>query len=920
MESFLQSVVAALLKECRMSELSDVTIIVPTKRNEKYIKKELFNVLKKPFLSPNFYTLNEFSETVSGISEADDIILTKHFLDASKEIKNFSSTPEKLLHYAPSIISDFNEIDNANADYKSVFRVLEEEYKIKKWAKEFDEQKVTEDGTISLIAHFSELYEKFNKKLEDHFVGYAGMIYKNALSRLKTENSSKKKVFVVGFNALTNVQTEIITTLKKENQATIFWNYDTYYLNNPIHEAGFFGRKTLKLLAEKTETNTPSRLISGKKDFYIVPSLNPYSQVMSVVQQVKKRLLVAPSETIGVICADEKLQVPIIQEFTNAKIPFNVSFGVAVTFSKAFHCFQSIINLLASVEEEKTGVKFSKNTFKTFLETFFEYSYSGRFMKEFAEKEPIILHTSSKEILDFSLPKKMKRVLSTLFSINDTEKTVFSTLLDIFVEFDYTQNDFEKQAFQEIKKKVRQYEAIWKTEKDETLIPILCSKILHSIKTISIPVASNADTPVQVLGLLESRNLDFKTLFFLSVNEGIYTLPRNTNTFLLYSIRKSYGLSNITEKDAIISYYFYSLLHFSENIFYYVVSDDGKRYGYGEKSRYILQIEKEYSKINQNISIKVFEPTEKKKQKEYVPPSEVITEEEREQYIQRLQTKGLSPTTLTDYFECKYKFYMRYIRGFSKRERSETIDAMDIGTITHDMLEEFLVPFVGKEIQSIVFSEEQVMSFVLKKISHFGYNKHDGYNAFQASLTLSGLEDYVKFHNKEFANKKIYLDSQELFLNTKITVPISGEKDAISVKLKGKVDRIDIKNGKAHIIDYKTSHLEAKKTKLKELSHAFRSENKYAFQLLFYAYLVSKKKTYPQRIQTSIVSLLKSKPKIFSLNIEDGEEIYSHLSTFAQVLKETITETTQPCHSFDRIGENSFFVCKYCEFNTICNR
>ena len=461
-------------------------------------------------------------------------------------------------------------------------------------------------------------------------------------------------------------------------------------------------------------------------------------------------------------------------------------------------------------------------------------------------------------------------------------------------------------------------------------IPTL-RKIFNQITSVmNIPFFGEPLRGVQIMGMLETRTLDFENIILLSANEGLIPSGKNTNSFIPFDIKKEFNIPTYKDKDAVFAYHFYRLLQRCQNITL-LYNTESDQLGSGDKSRFITQLIHELPKYNPNITIeeKLLSVPPVKDTVDFsinIPKTgDVINK------VKEVAVSGFSPTSLNSYINCKLQFYFKEIIGLKETEEvEETIDAATLGTVIHDVLQNIYTPYINKKfsadsINQMLKQVEQKTMLAFKVIYKDGDVRY-GKNLLISKVANTILKNFLRSESEllkkiEKENGSMFIKLLEEPMETNITLKTTNE--TIDVKLKGNVDRIDVINNTYRIIDYKTGRTEAKELKLidwESLIHD-RQYSK-SFQLLIYAYLFHKK--YPEidftsryEITSGIYSLRQISSGLMSVATPDRDN-----SVIFQKTEDYIK--TMLCEMFDKdipfSQTEELNNCHYCSFVSICNR
>ena len=682
----------------------------------------------------------------------------------------------------------------------------------------------------------------------------------------------------------------MIKSLLKVNKAIVYKDADSYYLSSRFQEAGLFFRKGI--LSDTNINWTFNHLLNDPKDIEVIGVTGRFSMARELANSVKSVLEnLEPkerSQTV-VVLPDDSLLFPFLTEFSKSEISVNPSMGFPIAHHPFMHLLKSIRNHRIQLFEDPD-------------------TSSGFHLEQILIAHPIILKTT--------YANSKTKIWEKLVSFRTTEIAVESQLMIDFLKNFKEQdephfNGFYQNFYSESDKIIKQL----KVQESVLSIRSWWKLFIDALNKIRIPFKSSAEDSIQVMGFLETRVLDFKYVFIASLNEG--TLPGNAipKSLIPYSLRKAYQLPCKEEQDAVTAYHFYRLLQRAQHVKLFYNSELNDMGG-GEKSRYLLQLQYELTRLNPklNIHYKQVNPIPEAPSKVIIeiPKSELVLKLLKEKYIvdasESGKGKGFSASSLAVYISCSLKFYFENIAGLKITEKSPEIDALMFGKIFHKCME--LIYHSEMEItHEYIENSRKVLSDTVNKAidSEFGNNTLTGNNLLMRKV-IEELAFNVLIHDQTLIPFKIESIEKEFKVN--ITIPEIG-----SVLLKGFFDRIDFKDNCFTILDYKTGK---DSTELpKNFAEIFsKPEYKVSFQLMFYEYLF--RKINPKSVvKSGIYKLRKSIEGIQYLN--EGKSIENNVwdifNIKLELLIKEIFNTEKPFIQTEEINN-----CRNCDFKGICNR
>ena len=695
-------------------DISDICIVLPNKRAGLFLKQHFSQLIDKTIWLPEILGAEELIEQLSDVEIIDNVTqlfeLYNTYLATEKEPESF----EEFSKWGQILLHDFNEIDRYLIPTKNLFNHINEARALEVW--NLGEAPITdfENQYLQFWKQLGTLYNAYGKHLKTKTWAYQGMAFRNVAEAISdnpeqfiNEKIKWKKVVFIGFNALNKAEETIISTLKKQNKAEILWDADAYYLNDDIQESGLFLRAF-----QKKAVFTPFNWISDKfnKDQKTINILG-IPQNIGQAKYITNIITDFGNENnykdTSVVLADENLLVPVLQSLPEEVENINVTMGYPLKNTPLNNFFEFYLTALLNAERFGHNGQLTyhyKDILKIvqlpFSKTVFSTENCLAVKQEITKKNWVFIN---KEKLDFineklgiSLPNTytINGVLEQCLAYIDKAKSIYSKQkkedknMDLELEYLF---QFAK-LFNQLSTLLNEYPYIENCKSLYLLFRQLLST--YAIELYGEPLLG-----LQVMGMLETRNIDFKNVILLSANEGVLPAGKSFNSFIPFDIKRAYKLPTHIEKDAIYAYHFYRLLQHAENITI-LYNTETNEFGSGEQSRFVTQIENEL-KEKKNITINkqlISYPSENEDQ---IHKEVIKTPEIKAAIIARLK-KGISPSALNTYINCPLDFYYKYILGISETDEvEETIDASSFGTYLHRVLEILYQPFIDKNITEI---------------------------------------------------------------------------------------------------------------------------------------------------------------------------------------------------------------------------
>lgn len=929
MKPFLENIADRLLRKFPDS-LEEVAVVLPSKRAVVFLKHYLSQKITKPIFLPEFYSIEEFTEQLSGLQVLDNISLQfklyqSYINHPPKKIDSF----DEFLKWSNVLLHDFNEIDRSLVDAKSIYCNLRsvkelESWNVQDWSLSEGNLSTMQSDYISFFEGMLAWYNDFNAALLKENLAYQGMAYKVAAEQINKVDIKWNKVWFVGLNALTKSEQAIIDFLKKEDVARVFWDADNFYYNNPLHEAGGFLREQRNKWSEIDFNGVGNYFEKEKVNFSVVscPKNIAQSKVASeVIGGFSKEDL--DNSNTAIVLADEALLFPVLHNLPSAIKQLNVTMGSPLKNTTLFAFIEAIFKLQIHAIKYKRKAFYYKDVIAVI-----EHPYFTKIMdltsllefKSFIIKDNIVFIGKSNIDSYFKKDSVGKTIFSIWENVDDSLCVFTAIIEELRLPLVGKKGSIESEVLATFFKSLIVLKKLIAENKFEIELKTLQIVMQQLVAKETIPFKGEPLKGVQLMGILESRTLDFKNVIMLSVNEGKLPKGKLVNSFIPYDMKRYFNLPTYAESDAVFSYHFYRLLQRANNVtlIYNSETDD---FGSGEKSRFITQLLSEYNGVIKELVYKG-EDLE-------VVNSQSITIENigLEKEIKSWAEKGVSPSALNKYTNCSLSFYYHYLAKIRvDDEVDEYADSSTMGTAIHNALdkcyplgvlsEQFL-----KENREVILNEiEKNFIEVLSKQS-----MQEGKNYLSLQIAQKLTSDFLNLEigllkKANANNQQIKIIGKEEELNHKIII------DDITFKLIGKADRVDFEGDTLRVIDYKTGKVEDKEVAFTEYDELVDDPKKAkAFQLLMYVYLYLKMN--PQYVGFDVVagnfSFKNLKPGLLRVGKKIGRNKKEVLKIDNNVLGEFEQQLEIILYKIlndDFKQAQDIKSCEWCDYKSICKR
>jgi len=928
LETFLKKT-ANHIMQTYADDISNICIVLPNKRAGLFLKQHFSTLIDKPIWLPEILGAEELIEQLSDVEIIDNVTQLFELYAAYKTTEKEPETFEEFSKWGQILLHDFNEIDRYLIPTKNLFNHINEARALEVW--NLGEAPITdfERQYLNFWKQLGTLYNAFSKHLAKKSWAYQGSAFRSVAEHIATqpeqfikEKIKWKKIVFVGFNALNKAEETIISTLIKQNKAEILWDADAYYLNDDIQESGLFLRAF-----QKKAVFTPFNWISDKfntetKNINILGIPQNIGQAKYITNIIKKLGNENNYKDTSVVLADENLLIPVLQSIPKEVENINVTMGYPLKNTPLNNFFEFYLTALLNAERfgHKGELTYHYKDILKIVQLPFSKTVFGA-DNCLAVKKKMVEHNwvfINKEKIDFineqlaiNLPKRytIPGILEQCIVYIEQAKTVYTQLKkedkNMEMELEYL-FQFAK-LFNQLTTLLEEYPYIETCKNLFLLYRQLLSS--YSIELYGEPLLG-----LQVMGMLETRNIDFKNVILLSANEGVLPAGKSFNSFIPFDIKRAYRLPTHIEKDAVYAYHFYRLLQHAENITI-LYNTETNEFGSGEQSRFVTQIENELID-KKNITINKQLISYPANVDEHTEKEVIKTPEIKKAIIARLD-KGISPSALNTYINCPLDFYYKYVLNVREADEvEETIDASSFGTYLHAVLEILYQPFINKNITE---PDLKKLLKLVPETTHQVFSEDfsdkeltSGKNLLVYNVALNYLNTFIKNEIDFVKNSKDDLYINALEKELKGTISITHNEEKITVNLKGFADRIDSFGDTVRIIDYKTGLTETKDLAIKDIEE-LKEPNKRnkAFQILMYAYMYNKQRESTNtQLNSGIISFRKLSNGFMPFMMNKTAQIEQEtLAEFETVLTAIIAEMLDTEIPFKHQSE-----ALYCEF------
>ena len=870
MQSFISETLDDILHTTKSFE--NVVFVLPSQRAKVFVKQAFKDKISVGFL-PEMLNIEQFIQQVSGVQKVDNIQLLFHFYTIYKSVEKNPDSFDTFSSWALTVLQDFNEIDQHLINAKDIFLYLRDIERLRKWSVKgtFTETELIKDH-YSFLEKLDSYYTAFYQFLLNENIGYQGLMYRESAKKIDDflNKNQTKKIFFIGFNALNKAEELLFQKVLENGNAEIYWDIDEAFFNSN-HQAGKFIRKYKKewRYFEKNKLKSLGTAFVLPKKIQVIGAAKNNTQIKYIGEILEEN---ASFKNTALVLADETLLPITLNSLPKNIKAINITMGYPLkdipTTGLLFAVFQLFIS-----QEKLQKKRVNEFYYKDVIRFFKHQSIYGListiddFTSEIAkENQTFINENRLSKFLENQIPE-VKNVVLNLFKpfkgvadfmerilalinllkeeVNSLEKEYLFRFYTVFTQLQTLQNEF--QYFTDLK--------------------ILSQFFKQLITSESLSFQGEPLKGLQLMGMLETRVLDFENIILASANEGVLPASSQQNSFIPFDVKIEFGMPTYREKDAIFSYHFFRLLQRAKNVFI-LYNTEHDVFGSGEKSRFVTQLEMMRTDIvHKIVSPKVVAQKVKLKQ---IAKNDLVFERLRE-----LAKNGFSPSSLTNYLYNPVAFYkQKIVRLKEFDDVEETVAYNTLGTVVHETLDELYKPIIGRflTVDAIVEMEKITKELVVK---HFKIHFKNG------DLTTGKNRLIFEVANRFVVNflaqeKELVKDESNQLKIIAIEENLSAEIDIdgidFPVKIHGNVDRVDELNGEIRIIDYKSGMVKSSELKVLDFEQLREKEQYKAIQVLLYAFLYSKSKNFDfsKKLKGGIFSFKNLNEEFLAINFSSN--------------------------------------------------
>ncbi len=950
MQPFLQLVAHDLYTKIG-NDLSRTVLVFPNKRANLFFNEYLAEESNQPIWSPAAMSISDLLQKLSVQKAGDPIRLVCELYKVFKEETGSRETLDDFYFWGELLISDFDDVDKNMVDADKLFSNLqdlknlmddyefldeEQEEAIRQFFQNFSIERRTElkEKFISLWDKLGIIYHRYRENLAELGIAYEGMLYRNVIEQLDTDRLKYDKYVFVGFNVLNKVEKEFFQKLQRAGKAMFYWDYDLFYTQRiSKHEAGEFIKRNL--------IDFPNELPESYFDIFRKPKKIRY--ISASTENAQARFLFSQTARMGsekenaIVLCNEALLLPVLHSIPQDVQNVNITMGFPLAQTPVYSFINAAMELQTNGYRPDTG-RFTYEAVSKIL----KHPYTRQLSDHATRLERELTKTNR----FYPLPSELKKddFLTILFTPQSNIRELCDYLLRLIKsisilyrkegEYDDIFNQLYRESIFQSHLKINRLYSLIESGELSVRTDTLKRLITKVLTASNIPFHGEPAIGLQIMGVLETRNLDFRNLIMLSLNEGQLPKAGGESSFIPYNLRKAFGMTTIEHKNAVYAYYFYRLIQRAENItLLYNTSSDGLNRG--EESRFMLQllvegpheITREYLEAGQSPQNTLEIQIEK--------TPEILRRLYRAYDTAQPESVILSPSALNTYLDCRLRFYYRYVAGLkTPDEVSAEIDSALFGTIFHLSAQ---LAYTDLTANGKMIQREDLERLLRDEIKLQGYVDQ----AFKQELFKVAPEEKPEYNGVQLINSKVivsylkqllrndlqYTPFEMVAMEKKVSekITIQTALGPLTLRLGGTIDRMDAKEGTLRIVDYKTGGSPKIPANIEQLFTPSETRPNYIFQTFLYAAIMSRKQ--PLMVAPALLYIHRAASESYSPVIEMGEPRKPKIpvNNFAffedefrerlQALLEEIFDEKEPFTQTEDIKK-----CAYCDFKAICKR
>jgi hypothetical protein len=928
--------------------------------------KYLASQIEKPVWVPSILTINELFRSYSSLQTAGNEVLLFELYMVYRNLKKPPENFDEFYYWGDMLLNDFDDIDKYLVDASLLFRnvldiknidqqfggLTEEQIEIiKRFWTNFNPDKPTKEksGFIGIWSVLFDLYTGFRKELRRKNLAYEGMIFRDLAENsveLRTNDERWDMVHFIGFNALNDCEKVMMGMFREKGKARFYWDYDNSYIHEGrLNSAGYFLRDNLKVFGNDVPPgwSFDTMLFKGTPEVRrkVIETSSDVAQVKLVSQLLENipDLTTSNAHHTAVVLADENLLMPVLTSLPENMGDINITMGHPLKQTLVYTLLKHLMDLQINARRTDNDIRFNYRDVVSILKhsllSGLLSNSDGELLKEIVKTNltavPSDRFSDSKYLSHIFIKPQSPAELSLYFKDILSLVALNPEINQIKTEDNTTQGNIRNEFIYRVVLSINRLESIV-TSREVNFTTDTYIRILDKmLRMQSVPFSGEPLTGIQIMGILETRALDFKNLIILSVNDGILPATSAGSSFIPFSLREAFGIPSVNHQESIYAYHFYRLLQRAENVtFIYNSNSEGLRSG--EMSRFLLQMKydntlrPDFMDINFRIKTNL------------IAGERIIrTEQHTQQLLSLFQSNNperpLSPSAINTWLNCRMKFFYRYINRLKEPETISTdIDSAMFGNILHELMKTIYKPYIGGIISA------EILKAMIRDQKFLSDTVNDAVNVkFKAGRndTVSGNELIVRDVLKEYMVRVIITDQglapfRILNLEVPYNFILQFQMNGIPAEVLtgGNIDRVDSINNVIRVVDYKTGTVSESINSVHDLFTDDRKKEADAWlQTLLYceAYLATQSES---RVRPSVYKIKKLKDSSVTdrLKLKTGSRSADLVENYLEIRDEFLSglrDLTGIIFSKDEPFIKTTDIrgkCSYCPYKILCMR
>ncbi|MCD8270947.1 MAG: PD-(D/E)XK nuclease family protein [Parabacteroides sp.] len=818
------------------AEVSKLAFVFPNRRTGLFFQKYLSEVADRPLFSPTILTINDLFVQLSGKQTADRINMLFMLYEIYIRHSGSAETFDEFLYWGEMLLNDFDDVDKYMADARMLFTNVTDLREIENDFSFLDDEQIAairtfwssfypkgdspnQEEFLAVWKILYILYDDLRKSLAAEGKGYEGMIFREVVEQMAQGNCCDlpyTKVVFVGLNALSVAEERFLMQLQEKGIADFYWDYASEKVTDPNNKASYFVERNRKNFPSHYPL-PPEEKVDTEIEVIGIPSgIGQAKQVYTLLNELCREDAMTPEEALrtAVILPDEHLLIPILNAIPEQVRRINVTMGYPLAGTPVASLMEYILALQKNVRYvDRQPVFYFRDVLPVLNHRYISTTNRdvvAALVRDIAENNKIyitsaelgktpllsVLFTPVTEVNTFS-----DYLINVLQELN---KVMYSLSADEDEDATQRTNDLEQEFIFHYFTTVNRMKEIMQDSGIEMKIDTYFRLLKRVTDTITIPFRGEPLSGLQIMGVLETRALDFDRLIILSMNEGIFPLRKAANSFIPYNLRRGFGLPTYEHQDSVWAYHFYRLIHRATHVsLLYDTRSNGLQTG--EVSRFVHQLHYHYEQPMHNKLV-VYNVSSARTPALQVPKTDEVMQ--RLAAFHKGGSRAISASAVNTYLDCPLKFYFSVVEGIREEEEvSETIESNVFGIILHKVMEELYKPLCGKmvtaDLLKAIKKDTPVLTGAIARAFAEIFFKTDvvrpltGQNFLIGEMIRKYVEKILERDSKLTPFR--YIESERK-INRLFTLG-DGKPE---IQLKGFIDRIDEVRDNIRVIDYKS--------------------------------------------------------------------------------------------------------------------